>query len=275
MAIKMDNEDTLQHIKNVELLILKDFIDICDENNIEYYLFFGTEIGAVRHQGFIPWDDDIDIAMFREDYEKFLKIMEEKNCEKYTVFDIRYDEYYFFQFGRLSLNGTYWAEYWDSQVPFKLGIHLDLFILDKVPENKFRRFLYMKRCLVLCKLCSISSIKIEQYSSLVMTVTHFLHFVFNKIGLTPKYFQKKMLKLFRKYENENFKYYADLTMNEQPYFKMEDLKPAKTVKFEDIYVKIPNNQEATLGQIFGDYMQLPPEEERVPHILNEIDFGKY
>ncbi len=271
----MGNEDTLQHIKDVELLILKDFIDICDENNIDYYLFFGTEIGAVRHQGFIPWDDDIDIMMFREDYEKFLKVMEEKNSEKYTVFDIRYDEHYFFQFGRLSLNGTYWAEYWDSQVPFKLGIHLDLFILDKVPDNKFKRFLYMRRCLVLCKLCSISSIKIEQYSNLVKTVTHLLHFIFNKIGLTPKYYQKKMLKLFRKYENQDCKYYADLTMNEQPYFKIEDLKPAKLVKFEDIYAKIPNNQEATLGQIFGDYMQLPPEEERVPHILNEIDFGKY
>lgn len=271
----MGNEDTLQHIKDVELLILKDFIDICDENNIDYYLFFGTEIGAVRHQGFIPWDDDIDIMMFREDYEKFLKVMEEKNSEKYTVFDIRYDEHYFFQFGRLSLNGTYWAEYWDSQVPFKLGIHLDLFILDKVPDNKFKRFLYMRRCLVLCKLCSISSIKIEQYSNLVKTVTHLLHFIFNKIGLTPKYYQKKMLKLFRKYENQDCKYYADLTMNEQPYFKVEDLKPAKLVKFEDIYAKIPNNQEATLGQIFGDYMQLPPEEERVPHILNEIDFGKY
>lgn len=271
----MGNDDTLQHIKDVELLILKDFIDICDENNIDYYLFFGTEIGAVRHQGFIPWDDDIDIMMFREDYEKFLKVMEEKNSEKYTVFDIRYDEHYFFQFGRLSLNGTYWAEYWDSQVPFKLGIHLDLFILDKVPDNKFKRFLYMRRCLVLCKLCSISSIKIEQYSNLVKTVTHLLHFIFNKIGLTPKYYQKKMLKLFRKYENQDCKYYADLTMNEQPYFKIEDLKPAKLVKFEDIYAKIPNNQEATLGQIFGDYMQLPPEEERVPHILNEIDFGKY
>ena len=79
----MNTEDTLQHIKDVELLILNDFINICDENNIDYYLFFGTEIGAVRHQGFIPWDDDIDVILFREDYEKFLKVMEEKNSEKF------------------------------------------------------------------------------------------------------------------------------------------------------------------------------------------------
>ena len=271
----MSDEDTLQHIKDVELLILKDFIKICDENNLDYYLFFGTEIGAVRHQGFIPWDDDIDVIMFREDYEKFLKIMEKMNCEKYTVYDIRYNEQYFFQFGRLSLNDTYWAEYWDDQVNFKMGIHIDLFILDKVPNNKFKRLFYMRRCLLLCKLCSISSIKIEEGSALINTIVNSLHFLFNKIGLTPKYYQKKLLKLFRKYENRDCEYYADLTMNEQPYFKIEDFKPAKLVKFEDILAKIPNNQEATLGQIFGDYMQLPPEEERVAHILNEIDFGKY
>lgn len=271
----MSDDETLKHIQDVELLILKDFIDICDENNIDYYLFFGTEIGAVRHEGFIPWDDDIDVILFRDDYERFLNVMEEKPSEKYTVFDIRYDEEYFLQFGRLSLNGTYWAEYWDSQVDFKLGIHIDLFILDKVPDNKINRFLYMRRCLFLCKLCSIASIKIEEGSVPVKLIANTLHSVFNKIGLTPKHYQKKMLKLFRKYEHSDSKYYADLTMNEQPYFKLEDFKPAKKVKFEDIYAKIPNNQDATLGQIFGDYMQLPPEEDRVAHILNEIDFGRY
>ncbi len=271
----MNTEDTLQHIKDVELLILKDFICICDENNIDYYLFFGSEIGAVRHCGFIPWDDDIDVIMFREDYEKFLKVMEEKNSEKYTVFDSRYDENYFFQFGRLSLNGTYWSEYWDNQVPFKLGIHVDLFILDKVPENKFKRLLYMRRCLLFSKFASISSIRLEEGSKLLIVAVNSLHALFNKIGLTPKYFQKKGLKLFRKYENKSYDCWADLTMNEQPYFKTNDFKPSKEVKFEDIYVKIPNNQEATLGQIFGDYMTLPPVDDQVCHELNEIDFGEY
>lgn len=271
----MGDVSTLQHIQNVELMILKDFIDICDENQIDYFLFFGTEIGAVRHQGFIPWDDDIDVIMFREDYERFLEIMENKNQDKYTVYDIRYNEQYFFQFGRLSLNGTYWAEYWDNQVDFKMGMHIDLFILDKVPNNKIKRFLYMRKCLYQCKLCSIASIKVEEGSALVKTISNLLHVIFNKIGLTPKHYQKKMLKLFRKYQDDDCQYWADLTMNEQPYFKMEDFKPAKKVKFEDIYAKIPNNQEATLGAIFGDYMKLPPEEERVAHVLNEIDFGKY
>ena len=135
----MVDEDTLQHIKDVELLILKDFIEICDENNLDYFLFFGTEIGAVRHQGFIPWDDDIDIAMFRDEYEKLLEIMEEKRSDKYTMLDSRYNEEYFFQFGRMSLNNTHWGEFWDKYVSFKLGMHVDLFVLDRVPNNKIKR----------------------------------------------------------------------------------------------------------------------------------------
>ena len=84
------DEDEINHIKEVELMILKDFIEICEKNDIEYYLIYGTQIGAVRHQGFIPWDDDIDVILFREDYEKFLKVMEENPNEKYTIFDSRY-----------------------------------------------------------------------------------------------------------------------------------------------------------------------------------------
>ncbi|AMD17757.1 hypothetical protein TL18_06840 [Methanobrevibacter sp. YE315] len=269
------DDETLQHIKDVTLLILKDFKEICEENNLKYYLWFGTEIGAVRHQGFIPWDDDIDIVMFREDYEKFLKIMEEKNCEKYTVLDSRYNEEYFFQFGRLSLNGTHWVEFWDKFVSFDLGMHIDLFILDKLPNNNIKRFFFMRICLILCKFYAISTIKFDEGSKIVQLIVNTLHPIFNVIGLTPSYFQKKLPKLFRKYENKDCKYYADLTLNYLSYFKLSDFEPSKVVQFEDIQATIPNNQDATLGQIYGDYMTLPPEEDRFWHNLHDIDFGEY
>ena len=132
----------------------------------------------------------------------------------------------------------------------------------------------MRRCLLLSKLCSISSIKVEYDVKAVEVISNLLHSVINKIGLTPKHFQKKLPKLFRKYENQECTYYADLTLNTLSCFKIEDFKPIKKAKFED-NANIPNNQEATLGQVFGDYMQLPPEEERIGHGLNEVDFGKY
>ena len=273
--MKEHDDDTLQHLKDVELLIFKDFKKICEENDLKYYLWFGTEIGAVRHQGFIPWDDDIDIAMFREDYEKFLKIMEEKSCEKYTVLDSRYNEDYFFQFGRLSLNGTHWVEFWDKYVSFDLGMHVDLFILDKLPNNKIKRWFYMRICLILCKCYAILAIKFDEGSKVVQLIVNTLHPIFNAIGLTPKFFQKKLPKLLRRYENTDSKYFADLTLNTLSVFGFSDLEPSKEVQFEDVYARIPNNQDATLGQVYGDYMTLPPEEERFWHELSVVDFGKY
>ena len=65
----------LEKLHSVELLMLKDFMKLCDDNNIEYFAISGTAIGAVRHQGFIPWDDDIDVALLRKDYERFVKVM--------------------------------------------------------------------------------------------------------------------------------------------------------------------------------------------------------
>ena len=80
--------DTLKHVQEVQLMIFKDFIEICEKNDLEYYAYGGTVLGAIRHKGFIPWDDDIDILMFREDYEKFLKIMGETKSSKYELLNI-------------------------------------------------------------------------------------------------------------------------------------------------------------------------------------------
>lgn len=274
----MDNnqkEETLNHIKRVELMILRDFVEICDENDIEYYLIYGTQIGAIRHQGFIPWDDDVDVILFREDYEKFLKVMEENPNDKYTIFDSRYNSEYFFQFGRISLNGTYWAEYWDDQVSFKLGIHVDLFILDNLPNNNFKRWLYIQRCYFMARLHSISVLEFDNYSKPVNLILNISHKCLNLLGLNPDFFQKKLLNLFTKYESDSGEYVTDLTLIERVTFLRTDYKPPKKVKFENFEFNIPNNDYNTLTPIYGDYMQLPPEEDRVAHILNEIDFGKY
>ena len=269
------NEETLNHIKHIELMILEDFIKICEDNDIEYYLIYGTQIGAVRHQGFIPWDDDIDVILFREDYEKFLRIMEKSPNDKYTIFDSRYNEEYFFQFGRISLNDTYWAEFWAEQVSFNLGFHLDLFILDKLPQNKIKRKLYIFRCFYLARLYTISVLKYYDYSPFINSILKLAHNLLKIFKFSPNYFRNKLYKLFTKYENEDSEYVTDLTLRERVYFKKTDFKPGKTVKFEHLQCTIPNNDYNTMYPIYGDYMQLPPEEERVAHILYNMDFGKY
>ena len=275
----MDNilqGDVLSHLQDVELMILKDFVKICEENNIEYYLIFGTQIGAIRHQGFIPWDDDIDIMIFREDYERFLKVMEEHPNDKYTIFDPRYDKEYCFEFGRMSLNGTYWAEYWDNQVSFKMGIHIDLFILDVLPDNKIKRWLFIQYCFIVTRLHAISLLRFDNYPKIINLILNFIHALLNFIKLNPTYFQKRIPKLFRKYEkSDSGQFVTDLTLHERVVFKRNDYKPPKRAKFEDSFFYIPNDDDNTLIPIYGDYMKHPTEEEQFCHILNEIDFGKY
>ena len=102
-----------------------------------------------------------------------------------------------------------------------------------------------------------------------------MHNILNLLNFTPEFFQKKVSKVFRKYESIQSEYYADLTLNEKLVFKFSDFEPCKKENFEGIIVNIPNNNYSTLERLYGDYMQLPPEEEKFNHALETIDFGKY
>ena len=103
----------------------------------------------------------------------------------------------------------------------------------------------------------------------------FGHQFLRTFGFGPKYFQKKLYKLFTKYDSDSGEYVTDLTLKERVTFKRTDYKPPKKALFEGIEMNIPNDDHNTLTPIYGDYMRLPPEEERVNHVLNEIDFGNY
>lgn len=127
----------------------------------------------------------------------------------------------------MSLNDTYWAEYWDNQVSFKLGIHVDLFILDNLPNNKFQRWLYIQRCYFMARFHSISVLTFNNYSKPVNFILNSLHKFLNLLGLTPDHFQKKLLKLFTKYESNEGKYVTDLTLMERVTFLRTDYKPPK------------------------------------------------
>ncbi|MDO5848681.1 MAG: LicD family protein [Methanobrevibacter sp.] len=275
----MDNkldQQTLKHLKETELMILKDVIDVCDKHDIDYYLFFGTLIGAVRHEGFIPWDDDIDIMMFREDYEKFLKIFKNEKSDKYEVLEGRCQDDYFLLFAKISLKDTKFEEYWAKQVSFNLGIFIDIFILDNVPDNKVKRFLFKKYCFMMDKLLTMATIRLpEHYPPHIRIPANAMHGILNRIGLDTEYFKKRTERLARKYENQDTEYVCDLTEVKQFHFRRSDLKPAKIMKFEDIEAKVPNNYDYILKLLYGDYMKIPPEEERTCHVLDGIEFGEY
>ena len=166
--IKEGSED-LKHLQKVLLMILKDFIEICEENDLNYYVCGGTALGAVRHNGFIPWDDDVDVYLFRKDYEKFLEIVSKKENDKYTFVNVKTHDDYFLYFTKMMLNGTKFEEWWANQVNFKSQIFIDIFVLDNITDNRFKRFFQVKICRILDRLTTIAAIKLESYPKSVQT----------------------------------------------------------------------------------------------------------
>ena len=120
-------------------MILKDFIRICEKNNLTYYIYAGSMLGAVRHNGFIPWDDDLDVVMFRDDYERFKEIFLASPNEKYELLSSETEEDYFHTLSKLMLRDTLFEEKWVDQVDFHVGINIDIFVLDDLSDDNFKR----------------------------------------------------------------------------------------------------------------------------------------
>lgn len=276
MAYNNYDKETLRKIQKIELMILKDFIKICEDNDLEYFLYGGSALGAIRHDGFIPWDDDIDVIMFRKDYEKFLKIMKNMNLKKYellTPYD--YDDYCWL-YSKISLKNTKFNLWWRKQVKFNLGIFIDIFVLDNLSDNKFKRKLQTIRGRLLERLSIMSTIKLENYPKLTQGLSNIMHRVLKFLNISSNFFNKRALKILKKYENENTEFVCDISAGGHPQvYKREDYIPAKKTKFEDIEVNIPNNYDKVLTNIYGDYMQLPPEGERENHIPKDLNLGPY
>lgn len=269
------SDETIHKLQKLELMILKDFIAICEENNIEYFIYGGSALGAVRHGGFIPWDDDIDIIMFRKDYEKFKKVALAKPNEKYNFLTSKTKDY-FFLFSKIMLKNTIFEEWWVNQVDFDLGIDIDIFVLDNVPDNKLKRFFHVKRCRILDRLLAMSVIKFEGYPFLVQGLANTTHKILKLLHIRRESLLDKTHKLLNKYNSQDCKYVCDISaLNHPQIYKISDFKPHKKIKFEDIEVNCPNDVDSILTQIYGDYMKLPPESERYNHITQKIDFGPY
>lgn len=269
------SSETIHKLQKLELMILKDFIAICEENNIEYFIYGGSALGAVRHGGFIPWDDDIDIIMFRKDYEKFKKVALSKSNNKYNFLTSKTKDY-FFLFSKIMLKDTIFEEWWVDQVDFDLGIDIDIFVLDKVPDNKLKRFIHVKRCRVLDRLLAMSVIKFKGYPILVQTLANAGHGFLKLFNISRESLFDKTHKLLDKYNDKDCKYVCDISALHHPQiYKISDFKPGKTIMFEDVEVHCPNNLDSILTQIYEDYMKLPPESERYNHITQKIDFGPY
>lgn len=127
--------EVLKKLQKVQTEILEDYIKVCEKYNLTYFMLGGTGIGVVRHQGFIPWDDDIDVAMPREDYDRFMEVMESELGDKYKILTPLVDKNYACNVTHLQKKGTKFVPYTSRKMKCDLCIDIDIFPLDHMPDD--------------------------------------------------------------------------------------------------------------------------------------------
>ena len=252
-------------------MIIKDVDELCRKHGIKYFLLGGSAIGAVRHQGFIPWDDDLDIVMDNENYENFINVCrKELDTEKYYIQEAFLN--WPLGFTKIKLRGTYFQEPGQYiNTDNECGIFLDVFKLENAPSSKIAQrwqYLCAKYFLCYCLLergwSEVSGIK-----KLMMLAAYPV-----KLRFIRKFLKKQVEKWNRK--STDFRlFWAGRYRYHQSFYAKDLFDEAIYVPFEDTMLPVPKNYNEWLTKIFGDYMTPPPVGEQVGlHILG-IDFGKY
>lgn len=246
----------------IELEILKEIDRICDENNLKYYLSEGSLLGAVRHNGFIPWDDDLDIAMPRNDYEKFLDIADEQLSIGYKLCCYKNIKNYHLPFAKVvTLNNRGFYNKDAKSLKKYNGPFVDIFPLDtsNIAMGKYQLKKYQKirkyRDILLFKAkykIKFSWKRVLYYIESIFYSNKKLH---NKIyDLSTKEMQKKPKYVI------NYSSSYGVAKEIFPICTFED---GITAEFEGLKVKIPKNYNYVLTRIYSDYMKLPPESKRI------------
>lgn len=257
---------TNNELKQLQLEILKEIDTFCDNNNLCYYLVGGTLIGAIRHKGFIPWDDDVDIMMPRQDYEKLISSYNKTDNPKYQIVSIESTKGYYLPYAKMIHLDTVLYEKVSNPIP--IGVFIDIFPMDSMPCNyeeacqffdkvgKYRRILTLKNLAV--------SKNRSLFKNLIIILSHII------LSIYPRHILLKKLDcVSRSFEKEtNSSLICDVSVATYGYreiLKREWLYPAKECDFEHLIVKVPNDYHRVLSHFFGDYMKLPPIEQQVSH----------
>ena len=258
-------EINLQELKQIQLDIMKYFDSFCKNNGLKYSLAGGSLIGAVRHDGYIPWDDDIDVIMLRGDYDKMLEIFNKNECD-YKVFTPQNCAYYCLPYAKIANTKTVLQENSSAFSGKDFGINIDVFPVENLPKGDGDiEALYKK----IRKLRDIHDVKMINISSSRSFVKN-LALIFLKIGAVC--FNKH--KIAAKISNA-ITVYKDTTPAKRAcllgmYGRREILDAdvfENTVphKFEDTQFEIFEKYDAYLSSLYGDYMKLPPKEKQVSH----------
>lgn len=265
------NKLSLPEIQKSSFEVLVDVARFCEENNIKYFLMYGTLLGAVRHGGFIPWDDDVDIMMHREDYERFLRAFPASYSGelKLKIFNRDVVDDYPYMISRVS--NTNYVINTQNEKDVGMGTFIDIYPLDYVGESEL-----LVKCVgayygVLSSLFYLKT-RISAPKSSNKKIKSILKKILSGIlslvktdSLRKMFFEEKL----RSRIGKKGRYYAPLVWMTSQYkrniftsFKVESLRKES---FEGVDFFVPVESKLLLSEYYGDFMSLPPEKDRVPH----------
>ncbi len=251
----------LKEFQQISLNILK-FVDkVCKEHNIKYCLGYGTALGAVRHGGFIPWDDDIDILMTRDNYDKFLSIMKSINDSQYKC--IAFPDIYY-KFAKVVDTDTVVEEINKKEVD-GMGIYIDIFPVDNVNAKTSKKDHRMADAYKTMGLLAASTKFEKSDDGLLTSIVKWPIRLFAKI-FGWKFWIKKAIKRSTKYNNIETDLVSpyDAT-REKAIYNKSMFENLTTIKFEDTEFPIMKDYDKYLTQSYGDYMTPPPKDKQKHH----------
>lgn len=261
----------MNDLQKKELEILKEFIRICKKLKITYYLDSGTLLGCIRHEGFIPWDDDIDVSMPRKDFDIFIKKAPNMLQKKFFIQTNKSDKEYTMAFAKLRNSETTFIESTTKHRNINHGIYMDIFPLDnydthKKIRNNFDKFMFRIYDIYINKYYDLNCTFSKKYK----IIEKIINFIYRNKDLS--YIVNKKEKISTRLKNKNTDFYHCYY-----YFTTKNIIYNKEIfgngiikKFEGIDVNVPQKYDEYLKLMYGDYMKLPPKEKRVAHHYCEI-----
>ena len=266
--LRIDN-NTLVQLQSVLLFMLKDFDEFCRENNIEYWLDSGSCLGCIRHNGFIPWDDDIDIGMLRADYNRFIDCCKTNLGEKYFLQVVETDEEMPFLYAKFRLENSEYIEYSNRNLNMHKGIYLDIFPYDDVPSDKDEFEKYMSKMERISKIylwkhsTDISLPASNMYEIVKRTIRFVIHLLLKAIP--NRLLLDRARKSELKYKGMSEQVLCVYFGKEYSSFNKKDILPTTRKRFEDVHLPVPNNYELYLTSMYGDWKKYPPKEQQFGH----------
>ncbi len=252
---------TGDEVKKVELDILSKVHEFCKERGINYFLHCGTLLGAIRHKGFIPWDDDIDIGMMKEDYERFCKEFMENPPKDLKLCNVDTVKGYYLSMPKIIDTRTGLIE--TELKGCEIGVYIDIFYFDAIPPEGEQKDDFIRRLTKLRTMLTIKNARsIPDWSRPKQLLLPF--FKMALLVVPKKKLIKKIIKTLAEYTHlKDSEYVGSLHFTEASITKRTCFDEYVTIPYEDREFQAPRGYEDILVNLYGDYMKLPPEDKRV------------